>query len=147
MEIQGGFMLPNTQETKVLSEPKGLFDQDTFLKLLVAQLQNPSPFEPPEVDRMMEQAVQFGIIERLLNVEREAHMARAADMIGREVVVAHAEKFVTGVVERVILEGSKANIVIDGKQYDMGAVVEVRGPAAVNPAPEEPVDEPDTGGE
>lgn len=133
MEIQGGYALPSEQDTRTQNQSSGLFDQDTFLKLLVAQLQNPSPFEPPEVDKMLNQSVQFGIIERLIGLEQEMqmmnwslYMSRAAELIGHEVVVAHGDELITGVVDRVVFTELGANVVIGSEQYDINAVMEVR---------------------
>lgn len=132
MEIgaTGNYTLPTEQQK---TKPSGLFDQDTFLKLLVAQLQNPNPFAPPEMDQMMNQAVQFGIIERLVGLEQEMrtmnrsfYMARAAELIGREVVVASGNDLVSGIVERVTFNEQGANMVIDGREFDINAVLEVR---------------------
>ncbi len=140
MEIRSDFFLPSVQETKPQSKPGGLFDQDTFLKLLVAQLQNPSPFEPPDVDQMLNQSVQYGIIERLLQLEqqmevmnRSVYMARAAELIGREVVVAHGSELVTGIVDRVVFTELGANVVIGSGQYDINAVMEVKSSAPAQP--------------
>lgn len=127
----GNYALPTEEQQKTKSG--GLFDQDTFLKLLVAQLQNPNPFAPPEMDQMMNQAAQFGVIERLIGLEQEMrtlnrsfYMARAAELIGREVVVASGNNLLSGTVERVTFNEEGANMVIDGKEFDINAVVEVR---------------------
>jgi flagellar basal-body rod modification protein FlgD len=112
---------------------KGMFDQDTFLKLLVAQLKNPNPFAPPEADKMMEQAVQFGMLERLVKVEeavremsRATHLAQAAEIVGREVTVLYDDQPISGLVERVLLNEQGAWVVIGEQQYDINQIVEVR---------------------
>jgi len=111
----------------------GLFDQDTFLKLLVAQLKNPSPFSPPDTDKMMEQAAQFGMLERLVKVEealremsRAAYLAQAAEIVGREVVVLAGDRQISGTVERVLLNERGARVVLGAESYDINRVVEVR---------------------
>lgn len=111
----------------------GLFGQDTFLKLLVSQLRNPNPFSPPNTDKMMDQAVQFGMLERLVKVEealremnRTAYLAQAAEIVGREVVVAAGDRLVAGTVERVLLNEYGARVVIGTESYDINRVVEVR---------------------
>lgn len=128
--IGSAYALPEKQAAPA---PTGLFDQDTFLKLLVTQLKNPSPFSPPDADKMMEQAMQYGMLERLVKVEeavremsRTASLTRAAEMIGREVVVLDGDWLVSGTVERALLSGQGAWVVIDGDSYDVNQVVEVR---------------------
>ncbi|MEW6540721.1 MAG: flagellar hook capping FlgD N-terminal domain-containing protein [Bacillota bacterium] len=110
----------------------GLFDQETFLKLLVAQFKNPSPFSPPDTDKVMEQAVQFGMLERLVKVEealremsRAAYLAQAAEIVGREVVVLADNRRISGTVERVLLNEFGARVVLGAESYDIGQVVEV----------------------
>jgi flagellar basal-body rod modification protein FlgD len=127
--IESAYALPKKETPKVA----GLFDQDTFLKLLVAQLKNPSPFSPPDADKLMEQAVQFGMLERLVKVEeavremnRATYLTQAAEIVGREVLVLHDDQQVSGVVERVLLNEQGAWVVIGGESYDIGQVVEVR---------------------
>lgn len=118
---------------KTNAASRGMFDQDTFLKLLVAQLKNPSPFEPPNTDRMMDQAVQFGMLERLVKMEdavremsRLFHLSRAAEMVGREVVVRDGDRLIQGTVERVLFREESALVVIDQGNYKIDQVVEVR---------------------
>jgi len=120
-------------KTTTLRPSSGLFDQDTFLKLLVAQLKNPSPFSPPDTDKMMEQAAQFGILERLVKVEealremsRAAYLAQAAEIVGREVVVLAGDRRISGTVERVLLNEHGARVVLGAESYDINQVVEVR---------------------
>ena len=127
--IGSAYSLP---ESTAPAAKASLFDQDTFLKLLVAQLKNPSPFSPPDTDKMMEQAVQFGMLERLVKVEeavremsRAMHLARAAEIVGRDVVVRHGDFLVSGVVERVLLNEQGAWVVIGDGRYDIRQVVEV----------------------
>jgi flagellar basal-body rod modification protein FlgD len=122
-----------SESTAPAAPNKGLFDQDTFLKLLVAQLKNLSPLSPPDADKMMEQAVQFGMLERLVRVEeavremnRATYLAQAAEVVGREVVVLQGDLRVSGVVERVLLNEQGARVVIGGESYDIRQVVEVR---------------------
>lgn len=134
MPVQGiGSEYAPPATTVVPRAAGGLFDQDTFLKLLVAQLKNPNPFSPPDTDKIMDQAVQFGMLERLVKVEealrglsRAAYLTQAAEIVGREVVVLAGDRRISGTVERVLLNEYGALVVIGAESYDINQVVEVR---------------------
>ncbi|MGQ9497939.1 MAG: flagellar hook assembly protein FlgD [Desulfotomaculales bacterium] len=112
---------------------RDVFGKDAFMKLLLAQLTHPDPLAPQDPAAFMNQIVQFGVLERLIELEervrdlnRSQILSQAATLIGREVVVEVGDTAVTGVVEKVTLTADGAQVVIDGAPYDFGAVREVR---------------------
>jgi flagellar basal-body rod modification protein FlgD len=80
--------------TQVSSASNNGFDQDTFLKLLVAQLQNQDPMNPEDSTQMLAQTAQFTMVEKLSNIETDVKEASAANevleagsMIGKSVTI------------------------------------------------------------
>jgi len=115
------------------TQAKDPWGKDTFMKLLLAQMSNPDPFAPQDASTFMNQIVQFGVLERLIELEarvqelnRSQALAQAAAIIGREVVVRAGEEIIEGVVERVTVNQDGASVVIDGRSYRFDQVTEVR---------------------
>lgn len=109
------------------------FGKDAFMKLLLAQLTHPDPLAPQDASTFMTQIVQFGVLERLIELEervrelnRSQILGQAATLIGREVVIQTGDTTVTGLVEKVTLTGDGAAVVVKGVPYDFSAVREVR---------------------
>lgn len=107
--------------------------KDTFMKLLLAQMSNPDPFAPQDAGAFMDQIVQYGVLERLIELDermqelnRSQALAQAAAIIDREVTVQAGEEMVQGVVERVTMNEDGASVVVDGQSYPFDQVVEVR---------------------
>ena len=94
---------------------KGFIDQEQFLKLLVAQLQNQDPLSPMESQEFASQMAQFASLERLhsidtrlgdsLNAQLMSTQAitntMAASLIGKEVVAAG---------DNIVLKNGSANL-------------------------------------
>ncbi len=80
--------------TQVSSTSSNGFDQDTFLKLLVAQLKYQDPMNPQDSTQMLAQTAQFTMVEKLADIETEMGKASAANevleagsMIGKSVSI------------------------------------------------------------
>jgi len=61
---------------QTISDP--LTSKDTFLKLLVAQLQNQNPLNPSDPMQFMAQLTQFSQLEQTLQMRQELEAIRAA---------------------------------------------------------------------
>ncbi|MEW6181659.1 MAG: flagellar hook capping FlgD N-terminal domain-containing protein [Bacillota bacterium] len=111
----------------------GLLSKDAFLQILVAQLSHPDPFAPQDPSAFINEMSQMSMLEQLLNlsnrmeaVYRLEALNQAASLIGHEVVVADGGETVTGNVAKVVLGQETVTLVIDGKPYDVGMLLEVR---------------------
>src|SRR4051794_41921018 len=69
-----------------------MVDKDTFLKLLVAQLQHQDPTSPQDSSQWTAQMAQFSTVEQLTNLAtstaasaKSSSMAQAVALVGREV--------------------------------------------------------------
>src|SRR4051795_13584781 len=91
-----------------------MVDKDTFLKLLVAQLQHQDPTSPADSTQWTAQMAQFSTVEQLTNLAKNTQQAshsaavnEAVGLIGRSVsyVPSKGEPAVTGKVESIDLSG------------------------------------------
>jgi flagellar basal-body rod modification protein FlgD len=101
-----------------------MMDKDTFLKLLVAQLQHQDPTSPADSTQWTAQMAQFSTVEQLSNLakttqagSRSAAVNEAVGLLGRTVsyVPSKGEPAITGKVEAVDLSGTTPTLTIAGK--------------------------------
>jgi flagellar basal-body rod modification protein FlgD len=123
----------NVTRTEAETGASGMLSKDAFLKILVAQMSHPDPFAPQDPGAFISEMSQMAVVEQMISlsnkmeaVYRLAALSQAASLIGRQVVVADGEETVAGEVAKVVLNDGKVTIVINGKPYDSGNLVEVR---------------------
>ncbi|MGC7845528.1 flagellar hook capping FlgD N-terminal domain-containing protein [Desulforudis sp. 1088] len=128
--------------------PRNTFDKDTFLKVLVAQLQHPDPFAPQDMTSQIGQMVQFGMLERLFAVEqaleqmgKATRVREALDLLGKEVVLKTESGEITGTVRKVTFNEEGPLIVVGGESYLLAQVAEIKVPGTQEPAAETSVAE------
>jgi flagellar basal-body rod modification protein FlgD len=114
----------------------GELGSETFLKLLVAQLQNQNPLEPMDGSQMLQQTAQFANVEalqrltdlqgRLLGVQ---NFSASSSLIGKQVTAfIPGEGDVQGVVEAVTSGESGAVLRFDGRDVLLEHVIRVDEP-------------------
>ncbi|EFL89478.1 flagellar hook assembly protein FlgD [Ahrensia sp. R2A130] len=105
---------------------KAQVDYDSFLKLLVAELENQDPTKPMESSEFVAQLATFSGVEQSIqtNTKLDALLAgnvlgQAGTMIGRTVTAGD----VTGLVDSVAIESGSASLVLDdGRRVALSAV-------------------------
>ena len=111
----------------------GSMGQDTFLKLLMAQMTHQDPMQPTDSAQMLSQLAQFANVEGINKLNKQTtalnlgqDFAGSVAMIGKTVTwlddkgAAH-----TGVVDAVKPSSSGALLVIDAEEVPSGAVRKV----------------------
>jgi flagellar basal-body rod modification protein FlgD len=98
-------------------KPSGQLGKDDFLKLLVGQLRHQDPMEPLKDQEFMGQMAQFSQLEQMTNVASSLQADRAFMLIGREVAYNDDKTgaLVTGVVDKVVIEGGTPTLTVGGK--------------------------------
>ena len=99
-----------------------MVDKDTFLKLLVAQLQHQDPTSPADSTQWTAQMAQFSTVEQLTNLakttqsaSRSAATNEAVGLLGRTVSYDDANGVsTTGKVEAVDLSGDAPSLTVAG---------------------------------
>jgi flagellar basal-body rod modification protein FlgD len=112
----------------------GSMGNDTFLKLLVAQMQFQDPLEPTDSSQMMSQMAQFSQVEGLNNLNKQItalglsqDFSSAVSMIGKTVTYTDsAGNPQTGPVSGVQPDPHGALLVIGSAKVYTGQVTEVR---------------------
>ena len=110
---------------------RSVADQDTFLKLLVAQLKYQDPSNPADSTQFLAQTAQFTQVEKLGQI---AGMMQAQQLIGASALVGRTVTYQdatgvtqTGVVTTVKLNGdSEPTLVVGNTDVQLSKVTEVR---------------------
>jgi flagellar basal-body rod modification protein FlgD len=113
---------------------KKLADQDTFLKLLVAQLKYQDPTNPADSTQFLAQTAQFTQVEKLGAIaESQQNMLNAQLMLGASNLVGRTVSYVgpdgadvTGVVSSAKLGGSDPTLRVGDTDVQLSKVKEVR---------------------
>jgi len=115
-----------TQTASAAAADKATLDYDTFLKLLVAEMQNQDPTEPMDSTEYISQLASFSNVEqtiqtnaRLEDLLKSSSIAQAGSLIGRS--VSSSDGSVDGVVKQVeIYDDGVVAILQDGQKVVVG---------------------------
>lgn len=105
-------------------------DKDAFLQLLVAQMKYQDPLEPTSNTEYISQYATFSELEQMQNMSGNLTLSRASETVGKEVIIetkmeSGESKTVQGYVEKVVYNGSKAYLSVDGSLYSIDDLKEV----------------------
>lgn len=121
-------------ESRVVNEDT--LSKDSFLQLLVLQMQNQDPLEPMDNADMLAQLAQFSSLEAQTNLNKsfeqisgnidQLNFISASQMLGKFVEGVDINgQLHTGTVEGVHLDGSLVVLTVDGKLMTMAGVIRV----------------------
>lgn len=101
-------------------EKKTGYSKDTFLQLLVAEVQNQDPLEPTSNTEWISQYATFSELEAMNNMSSAFDLSRASSLVGKTVVINPPDGApVQGKVDYVTYEGGQAYLSINGSVYSM----------------------------
>ena len=120
-----------TNKTTTDAGSKDVADQDTFLKLLVAQLKYQDPSNPADSTQFLAQTAQFTQVEKLGQIAtmmQSQQLIGASALVGRTVTYQDADGVSqTGVVTKTKLNGdSEPTLVVGNMDVQLSKVTEVQ---------------------
>ena len=123
--------LYTSKTTANAGSSKSVADQDTFLKLLVAQLKYQDPSNPADSTQFLAQTAQFTQVEKLgqiADMMQAQQLIGASGLVGRTVTYQDANGATqTGVVTTVKLNGDSEPILeVGNTDVQLSKVTEVR---------------------
>ena len=107
------------------TENKNAVNSDTFLTLLVAEMQNQDPLEPTSNTEWVSQYATFTQVEQMGEMSDSMDMLRANSLVGKEVImkvtsVSTGEtSYVRGPVDYITIEEGKPLLNIGGSSYSL----------------------------
>lgn len=126
---QTGSSMYTGNTVKNVGKSKSMADQDTFLKLLVAQMKYQDPSKPADSTQFLAQTAQFTQVEKLGQI---ADMLSAQQLIGASSLVGRTITYLgpdgadeTGVVTAAKLGGSEPTLKVGNTDVQLSTVKEV----------------------
>ena len=111
----------NIEKIKTADELNKL-GKESFLKLLVAQMENQDPMQPQSNTEWVSQLATYSTLEQMQNMNAVMTNSQAFGLIGQDVIVATKnadgkESTISGKVDFVSVKGNKSYLSIDGNLY------------------------------
>lgn len=114
---------------KYVDKDKELISQETFLKLLVAEMSNQDPLEPTSNTEFISQLAQFSAMQYMQDSSKYSMATYASSLVGKTVTASKMDGpdlvLKTGVVEKVVYKNNSYTVTIDGEDFDIGKVTSV----------------------
>lgn len=115
-----------TRTTSASSE----LSMESFLQLIVAQMQNQDPMNPTSQDTYMTQLAQLAMVQSINDMAQTSVVTYAASLSGKEVTVANIKsnneiEEVQGTVTGVGFYNGEPILYVDGKAYSMSQLLAV----------------------
>lgn len=125
--VVDGKLQTSTTSSDSLSAKKNnnVVSSDTFLTLLVAEMQNQDPLQPTSNTEWVSQYATFTQVEQIGEMAESMNTLRANSLVGKEVIMKVTSQstgetsYKRGVVDYVVMEEGKALLNIDGANYSM----------------------------
>jgi flagellar basal-body rod modification protein FlgD len=130
---------PTTDSSTSASGFGNGLDKDTFLKLLVAQMQYQNPDSPTDGAAYIQQMATFSQVEQLNNISKAQTEATSwqltvagEGMLGKSITGTNSSgKSVSGTVSGInILDAGPQLVLADGSKVDVSSVLSVTQPAS-----------------
>jgi flagellar basal-body rod modification protein FlgD len=117
-----GFTPTAAPSTASQSSSMSGMGKDTFMKLLVAQMQHQNPLEPSDDKEMIAQMTQFSMLEQMTNLATSSAASATAGQVNQAVsLIGHAVTYTdadggshSGTVERVGFKNGAPLLTISG---------------------------------
>jgi flagellar basal-body rod modification protein FlgD len=123
----------NAETFATARKPSDTLNQNSFIKLLVTQLQNQDPSAPLSNNDFAQQVTSFSTLQSTQSMQTDMSWLRSSSLIGSTVDVmpgssTNSADMVSGVVSKVSLVDGVPQIVVNGQTYKMSEVKNVRLP-------------------
>lgn len=98
---------------------------DSYLALLVAQMQNQDFNNPMDDSEVLAQMAQYSMLEGIKNMTQQSAISYATSLVGSVVTVDDGSGAYTGMVESVTVKNGEPWLMIDGMSYKSDKVTDV----------------------
>ena len=132
--------ISNTTSTATTDTKEATLNYESFLKLLVAQMQNQDPTDPIDASQQMSQLASFSTVEQAIKTNKhlesliqESSLTQATGLIGK--TVTSADGATSGVVTAVDINADGLTATLDdGKTIVIGSGITIgTKPSATTP--------------
>ncbi len=123
-------------------------NQDAFLQLLMAQMQNQDPMNPVSNEDFLAQQAQFSTLSEMQKLNETMsgsnQIMQASSLIGKEVTLTDPDnptQTLKGIVKEAKFNENGASLTIGDKDYPMDSLLSVKEPGASTETDEETEEE------
>lgn len=106
-------------------ESNSYMNFDSYLKLLVSQMQNQDFNDPMKDSEVLNQMAQYSMLEGIKNMTQQNNISYSTSLVGKVVTVSDGYDYYTGKVESVTVTNGEPKLMIDGKGYDCKTVSDI----------------------
>ena len=106
-------------------ESNSYMNFDSYLKLLVSQMQNQDFNDPMKDSEVLNQMAQYSMLEGIKNMTQQNNISYSTSLVGKVVTVSDGYDYYTGKVESVTVTNGEPKLMIDGKGYDCSTVTDI----------------------
>ena len=106
-------------------ESNSYMNFDSYLKLLVSQMQNQDFNDPMKDSEVLNQMAQYSMLEGIKNMTQQNNISYSTSLVGKIVTVSDGYDYYTGKVESVTVTNGEPKLMIDGKGYDCNTVSDI----------------------
>jgi flagellar hook assembly protein FlgD len=120
--------------TSSSSSSSGSTVEDTFMQLLLAELQHQNPMEPMDSSAMVSQMAQMNTVQQLQDiadsisaVDKSNKFLTASSLIGKQVAFLTEEFYGEGIVSAYSVDGDTVNLLVNDKSISLEDIIGVTG--------------------
>lgn len=106
-------------------ESNSYMNFDSYLKLLVSQMQNQDFNDPMSDSEVLNQMAQYSMLEGIKNMTQQSNISYATSLVGKVVTVSDGYDYYTGKVESVMVSNGEPALMINGKAYKSEFVTDI----------------------
>lgn len=106
-------------------ESNSYMNFDSYLKLLVSQMQNQDFNDPMKDSEVLNQMAQYSMLEGIKNMTQQSNISYATSLVGKIVTVSDGYDYYTGKVESVVVSNGEPALMIGGKGYSSSTVSDI----------------------
>lgn len=108
------------------SDDSGYMDFDSYLQLLVSQMQNQDFNDPMNDSEVLNQMAQYSMLEGIKNMTQQSNISYSTSLVGKIVTVKNSNgNYYTGKVESVTVSNGEPKLMIDGSGFDSNTVSDI----------------------
>lgn len=130
-----GYVTETVAADRTGSAARLSLSREDFLKIMISEMTHQDPMNPVDNQDFLNQLVQLETLQattaladgiaRLMAMQQ---IGAASQMIGRNVRAAAADgESIAGTVQKVVIQGGEASVVIDGRSVPFALITEVEG--------------------
>lgn len=118
------------KKTTKTAEEQNALGKESFLQLLVCQMQNQDPLEPTSDTEWVSQLATYSSLEQMQNMNKLLTNSQALSLVGQNVVLTKTEsddstKAISGRVDFVTIKDGDAFLSVGGTLYSMDELVSI----------------------